>query len=127
MTLSVQTCKEIVAAAQADAPLYRIGDTALDELFDYLGVASRAVYLKQPARAFVAARNRLASEALWDGKANRCINLMRKHGLKKLVALHKDITEVRQGKSEYLQNVASYRISRDAFKLHQRSAWGVCK
>lgn len=48
-----------------------------------------------------------------------------KHALRKVADA--DRKEMRASSSAMRQAQSSYRLSRDAFKTHQRSAWNVCK
>ena len=79
-------------------------------------------------RAFLAAKNVMASNALWDGHPNKAYALLLRHGLSdKRHKATEDSPALLRGIIKERQARQSYRISREVFQRAQRSAWNVCK
>jgi len=115
--LTKSECESIVRAWKADAKYGDLKDIHPDAEWGYFPYIARV-------RVFLATRNVLATNALWDGNPNLAYVLLRKHGLK-------DNRQVRNRDYATSNNlITKNRLESAAWRNHKErstSAWGVCK
>lgn len=86
-------------------------------------------------RRFVADGFPRLNDALWDADDNKGrlelssrVETLDASDIRMSRQLSRDgVAAMRKAKSEFGRTMGSYRLSREAFKTHQRSAWNVCK
>lgn len=103
-----------------DSQISALGDFA-SELSEKTGF----IPYKYRIRPYIAQKNVLANNALWDGNFDLAISLLLKHGL----GDRRNVSKPNESSRRRLlaKNRIETRLSTDRRKRSGRSAWNVCK
>lgn len=116
----------VIDAWQAgDIPLYRVGiDIVPEELQAEFRVRAATITIK----AWLAQRNRIASDALWDGKPEAARRAMLRYGFcGRDARASRDKSMIRRSQERFAKHLSRAADVAELYTEGNRSAWGVVK